>query len=309
MNLNEIIREFLKKGYFIDEEVIKSFSEEELKIVLSKISKTSKPIKLSKEKILELLSLPEKIEIVNLARKGEVSIIEVSKIIKERYDYFYNLLVNKTFLPIVSINKIGKFKNFGIIGLVYGIEGNKIYVEDITGKIAIENISNKKVWEDSCCLFVCKKEDNKILCNEIIYPELTFSSFEREIAITFNKESSSKSLNAIIYDKEVKIEENRVYLNFEVQPCFQVKINNSLIVFIDLNKVSFDLETIKKTRLIETKIEKTIKYGRDIFLLKESPSVFVLIGKETKIIEKEPFVVEISENVILDSRKKEIINI
>lgn len=307
MNLDEIIKKFLKKGYFIDKEIVKNFNKEYLIKILSLLPKSDKPVKLSKDKIIELSSFfEEKIEIVNLVKKGEFSILDVVKLLKKRYEYFYNLLVNKTFLPVVSINKIGKIKNFGIIGLVYKKDGNKLYVEDITGKVIINNISNKEVWEDACYFFVCKKEID-IKCIDIIYPEIVFSNIEKTISINFGKLVQETDIN-IIFSNEIKVDRNKIYLNLDFQPCYQIKLGNSLIVVIDSKKIEFNLEKITKTRLIETKIEKAIQFGKDIFLLENSPSIFILIGDKNKILEESPLVVEVSTNTIIDTKNKKLIN-
>ena len=184
---------------------------------------------------------------------------------------------------------------------------NFLFVEDLTGRTKIKNISKEKVWEDSCLLFICKKEKNEIFCNNIVYPELSFSSLKRKIYLTFENEAKTKDVNIIITNNETKVEGNKVYLNFSFQPCYQIKINDSLIVVLDLSKIEFDKEKIFKTRLIVTELEKTIKYGKDIFLLRENPSVFILVGKETKILESNPLIIEVSRNVIIDNDK--IINI
>ena len=292
---NEIIEGFLKKGYFIDEKILSKFNEEELLIVLEKIEKSNFPKKLEEEEIKNLLKFNVNFQILNLKKDGEFSIYDFSKILLERYEYFFKILSSKTLIPIYSINKIKKMQRYGIIGFVFNEKGEEITVEDLTGTINLLNPKNLKVWKDSCLLFFCNNE----VIEEIIYPEINFKKFSSTLFIGYKK---MLNLPSIIFSNEISTEKNTLSVDFNFQDVFQIKFGSEFIILIDSSKIDFEKEKFQKTRLIVTETEKVLKYGKDIYLVKDEPSLIILANSdETKIIDEIPLTIKIKEgdNVLI----------
>jgi hypothetical protein len=297
-----IISKFLEKGYFIDKDVILNFSENELNFVLEKLEKTNIPKKITVEEIKKLLE-SEKFQIINLRKKGEFSIFEFSKILKERYEYFFSILSQKTLVPIYSINKLKNVKKYGIIGFVFEIREKEIDVEDLTGKVELKNEKNFKVWKDSCLLFICSDE----YIEEVIYPEIDYKEFSSTLFVGYEKKLNIPS---ILFSSEVLNEKNTLKINFDFQDVFQVKFGNELIILIDSSKVDFEREKFQKTRLIITEAERILKYGRDMYLVKDKPSLIILANSdETKIIDEKPLTVKLKEksNIMIKDKSVKVV--
>jgi hypothetical protein len=295
----KIVEEFLKKGYFLDNNVLNTFSEDELIFVLEKIEKSSEPKKLTVEEIKKLLE-SEKFKILNFRKKGEFSIYDFEKILVERYNYFLKILSKKTFLPIFSISNVKKIKKYAIIGFVFEIKNDEIVVEDLTGTIGLNNVKKFKIWKDCCCLFVCEGEN----IEEIFYPEIGYKEFNSSIFIGSELKTNIPS---IIFSNKTSSEKNVLFINFEEQDFFQIKFGNEIILLIDSSKIDFEKEKFFKTRLLVTEAEKVVKFGSDIYLVKEEPSLIILANSdETEIIDKTPLTIKIKEKENLLINKNEI---
>ena len=295
----KIVEEFLKKGYFLDNNVLNTFSEDELIFVLEKIEKSSEPKKLTVEEIKKLLE-SEKFKILNFRKKGEFSIYDFEKILVERYNYFLKILSKKTFLPIFSISNVKKIKKYAIIGFVFEIKNDEIVVEDLTGTIGLNNVKKFKIWKDCCCLFVCEGEN----IEEIFYPEIGYKEFNSSIFIGSELKTNIPS---IIFSNKTSSEKNVLFINFEEQDFFQIKFGNEIILLIDSSKIDFEKEKFFKTRLLVTEAEKVVKFGSDIYLVKEEPSLIILANSdETEIIDKTPLTIKIKEKENLLINRNEI---
>jgi hypothetical protein len=294
-----IVEEFLKKGYFLDSNVLNTFSEHELVFVLEKLEKSSEPKKLTVEEIKKLLE-SEKFQILNFRKRGEFSIYDFERILVERYNYFFKILSKKTFLPIFSILNANKTKKYAIIGFVFEIKNDEIVVEDLTGSISLNNVKKFKIWKDCCCLFVCEGEN----IEEIFYPELSYKEFSSSIFIGSELKTNIPS---IIFSDKTSSEKNILFINFEEQDFFQIKFGNEVILLIDNSKIDFEKEKVFKTRLLVTEAEKIVKFGNDIYLIKEEPSLIILANSdETKIIDKTPLTIKMKEKENLLINKNEI---
>jgi hypothetical protein len=295
----KIVEEFLKKGYFLDTNVLNIFSEHELVFVLEKLEKSSEPKKLTVEEIKKLLE-SEKFQILNFRKRGEFSIYDFERILVERYNYFFKILSKKTFLPIFSISNVKKIKKYAIIGFVFEIKNNEIVVEDLTGTISLNNVKKFKIWKDCCCLFVC--EEGNI--EEIFYPELSYKEFSSSIFIGSELKTNIPS---IIFSDKTSSEKNILFINLKEQDFFQIKFGNEVILLIDSSKIDFEKEKVLKTRLLVTEAEKIVKFGNDIYLIKEEPSLIILVNSnETKIIDKTPLTIKMKEKENLLINKNEI---
>jgi hypothetical protein len=295
----KIVEEFLKKGYFLDSNVLSTFSEHELVFVLEKLEKSSEPKKLTVEEIKKLLE-SEKFQILNFRKKGEFSIYDFERILVERYNYFFKILSKKTFLPIFSISNVKKMKKYAIIGFVFEIKNDEIVVEDLTGSISLNNVKKFKIWKDCCCLFVCEGEN----IEEIFYPELSYKEFSSSIFIGSELKTNIPS---IIFSDKISSEKNILFINFDEQDFFQIKFGNEVILLIDSSKIDFEKEKVLKTRLLVTEAEKIVKFGNDIYLIKEEPSLIILANSdETKIIDKTPLTIKMKEKENLLINKNEI---
>ena len=294
-----IVEEFLKKGYFLDSNVLSTFSEHELVFVLEKLEKSSEPKKLTVEEIKKLLE-SEKFQILNFRKRGEFSIYDFERILVERYNYFFKILSKKTFLPIFSILNANKTKKYAIIGFVFEIKNDEIVVEDLTGSISLNNVKKFKIWRDCCCLFVCEGEN----IEEIFYPELSYKEFSSSIFIGSELKANIPS---IIFSDKTSSEKNILFINFEEQDFFQIKFGNEVVLLIDNSKIDFEKEKVFKTRLLVTEAEKIVKFGNDIYLIKEEPSLIILANSdETKIIDKTPLTIKMKEKENLLINKNEI---
>jgi hypothetical protein len=295
----KIVEEFLKKGYFLDNNVLNTFSEHELTFVLEKIEKSPEPKKLTTEEIKKLLE-SEKFRITNFRKKGEFSVYDFGKILVERYNYFFKILSKKTFLPIFSISSANKTKKYAIIGFVFEIKNDEIVVEDLTGTTSLNNTKKFKIWKDCCCLFVCEGEN----IEEIFYPELGYKEFNSSIFIGSELKTNIPS---IIFSNKTSSEKNVLFINFEEQDFFQIKFGNETILLIDSSKIDFEKERTFKTRLLVTEAEKIVRFGSDIYLIKEEPSLIILANSdETKIIDRAPLTIKIKEKENLLINKNEI---
>jgi len=294
-----IVEGFLKKGYFLDSNVLNTFSEHELVFVLEKIEKSSEPRKLTVEEIKKLLE-SEKFQILNFRKKGEFSIYDFEKILIDRYNYFFKILSKKTLLPTFSISNVKRIKKYAIIGFVFEIKNDEVVIEDLTGTISLNNTKKFKLWKDSCCLFVCEGEN----IEEVFYPELGYKEFNSSIFVGTELKTNIPS---IIFSNKTSSEKNVLFINFEEQDFFQIKFGNEIILLIDSSKIDFEKEKILKTRLLVTEAEKIVKFGSDIYLIREEPSLVILANSnETKIIDKNPLTIKIKEKENLLINKNEI---
>lgn len=318
MNKNRIT-ELIKKGYFVqDINHILTLNDEEFLTLINLLPKTKTPKILTKEEIINILNKNKittfqyDIKIKKVELKSKITITDVISILKNRYNFLSSIIKKRlSFFNLLSINKISKkHKSFSIIGCVYKVSENKITLDDFSSKIDV-NIYNKeylKIIEEDCIIGAkCHWDNDTIICDEVIFPEFetnnnenNFKKLEEEIKkiklefITQNNlvlqtaDVMDKDQNkiTIILDMEYKLLSNNIiFLNASI-PVNQIFINNFLFLVIDRQFVNFNFEKFVKLRLIESKIEKTIKFGNDIFLVEELPTSIILLNSNINSFEE-----------------------
>jgi len=180
----KIINSFLKKGYQLDESILGFLQENTSKTdgFITYLQKTfpntptvtkthlSKFLK-ENESSLKILKTPQPAT-KPYTKESVLNYLQI------RYDFIKNTLQKKMGLTgITSINKIGRSRQFSLIGLLREIYHDKrqLTVEDKTGTTRLdidETVDTTSLVNDEVVGLICTQEEDKAKIKNIVYPDV-----------------------------------------------------------------------------------------------------------------------------------------
>jgi len=184
MDRQEIIKLFLSNGFQLSQNTL-PFIERDPEKTLSDIKKIKPRPFIITNKILEKISKSGEGGRINkimlskkkLFEKEELSINDYTKHFNEVYEKIKEILLKNTKLTkLISVNKIANITmEFSLIVLVRDKGLNNLLIEDSTGETHVffdENLREEfdSVEVDDVLGIMCKKNEEKIFVNNIIYP-------------------------------------------------------------------------------------------------------------------------------------------
>jgi DNA polymerase II small subunit/DNA polymerase delta subunit B len=243
----EIIKTFLENGLQLDSDSLNYFFSNQDKINLFiQIIKNlkEKPLIVTKSFIEETLQLP-KIEILKEFSQptGIFSSEDILKFFHERYDFFRKILEKRIDLVnLISINRISKkLRKFSIIGMISdkNEDEKSVEVEDLTGTTTI--FLNEKNFNllpfDAVVGFVCEKRDDKIIAEDIIFPDIPL---KKEVSKT-----SSDIYCLFVSDFHLDSSQNYKFFEKFLDSVKNLSYPNLLIFFLgDISSKKEDYERI-----------------------------------------------------------------
>ncbi|MEM0476058.1 MAG: hypothetical protein QW367_00250 [Candidatus Aenigmatarchaeota archaeon] len=321
------IFELMKKGYFVqDPQILSLIDDEEFKKFLLFLPKSNEPRILKKEDVITFLQKIRReisIRIFEPQIRQKISNLDLLNILRERYNFLSSIIKKKLlFFNLLSINKISKkYRTFSLIGMVYEINGKKITIDDLSSKIDIwiEDEEKLKLIEEDCVIGAkCYWKNDEIYVNEVIFPEFEEKNNLEEVKEfrigIFNKDIDTNVDIVIQLDKENKILKNKVYVNSSF-PVYQIYVNNSLILIINLRHVKFNINKFLKLRLVTSKSQEILNFGGDFFLIKNKPSLIITFNSDKEEINKidDIFLVNLTNlsenNYFIDLKEEKIFKV
>lgn len=226
MERSEIIKKFLSEGFQLDSSALKFLLKNEDKIenILTRLKENKpKELVLSSEILQKFLEeAPTKIDIIprNYSTKEMVSVEDITNFFVNRYSNIWNILSKRMELVnLISINKITqKIDKFSLIVMIRKIEGNKIFVEDLTGQLKLELRSNQNILltEDEVIGVVCKRFNENFLVENVYYPDIPLKKEVLHTTEDINcffipiEKINEKKLNGV--EKELEEKNNLFFL-------------------------------------------------------------------------------------------------
>jgi DNA polymerase II small subunit/DNA polymerase delta subunit B len=230
---NDSLNYFFSKQEKIDPflQAIKSLKERPLIITKEFIEKTS--LELPRIEVLKKFSQPE----------GTFSTESIMKFFQERYEFIRRKLEKRIDLVnTISINRISKkLRKFSIIGMISekNEEEKSIEVEDLTGTTTV--FLDKKFFDilpiDTIAGFVCEKKDDKIIAENVIFPDIPL---KKEI----NK-TSSETYCLFVSDFHLDLQKNYEIFEKFLNTVKNLTYSNLSIFFLgDISSKKEDYEKI-----------------------------------------------------------------
>jgi hypothetical protein len=247
MEKREILREFLKHGIMLSPEEFEKINESNYKKILESYIKPSKK---QEEENTE-------VSVKKTERKKKLSVIDVTKIYRKRYEILRDIILNKT--QAISINKVASLASeICIVGVVKEITEKGFIIEDLTGRVEV--IAETGTIEIDDVIGVkgfCK--DNKIFPKEIIFPDIPLINKPSLIDIDILFNCQKRPADVIIgYDieegeKTAKLNRNVEWVNIKkdndeitilVYKPKRYVDKNEAILYLRKRSLPFDLNEI-----------------------------------------------------------------
>lgn len=310
LSTNEIIKEFLLKGFTITPEALEYLKElESLEDIFKNIELEKIPDKCITLDLLNKIFEKNKFEIIESdININEISIESINKIIVERFEFLRNLIKSKIeMVNVMSISNLKKVKSGNIIGIVIEVNNDNILVEDYTEKIKLQLDINEKIFESDVLGFIVK--DYKI--KKVVYPDIPLTQSKkanRDVFVRFGYECNEipKSNNYYFFNNKKNWKNTIVFNNM-----LKAKIENDFLVLIvneNLTKIENDFEkeiiSLVKKRNLNPSIKKL---PSNALLLKEVPDFIVIYGNKFDNIYlnyKGTTILYIKENTFVDINLK-----
>lgn len=180
MKKQEIIREFLGKGYQLDPSSLDFFLKNSGKIgpflEMMNQAKTKPPI-ITLDFINSLFERPlrkPEIEVLrNFEQRKKTSVVDLTRLFVDRYEKIREFFSGRANLVnLISINKISpRTKKFSLIGMVKEKDGKNLVLEDLTGEITIFLSEDRKIVLDEVIGVICEQDD-AIRAKDVIFPDI-----------------------------------------------------------------------------------------------------------------------------------------
>ncbi len=298
MNAQEVINKFISKGFQLNSDSLKFFTENPEKIddfITELENLPQKPTTITKENVTKFLETTEsEIKIIEeFPRQNKVlTTNEVAQIYQNQFDRIKKILSNRIDLPnSISINKISdKLKEFSIIARVSQIDGSKIILEDLTNQITVTfpNSESDKQFliEGEVAGFICSNTERGLQIKKIIWPDL---QFKKEVTKGTGKIMFSNTTDEKLQQSSIKIFLGNEGLFLErdseikkiSDPC--ILEMNGVRIFVSHGKI---LEKYK-AKLGDTAAKIILNLARkriifppksiaENFVLEEIPDIFVV---------------------------------
>lgn len=221
LKVEEIREKFFENGYFLSENLLNflvenpNYIEKVLEYSLKNIDKFN----ILTEKVLEkIISENFNFKIVEdkLDLNNEITILNFSNIVKERFEYFKEILSKKILLTkSISISNLRKnHSNVSVIGIILEINKNtnKVLIEDLNGSVYLKasNEILEQLVEDEVAAFIVDNMEIK----KVIFPDIPIEKeakkIDEEIFLIFGFKTNFEALKEKSY---IFIDENSVVKN------------------------------------------------------------------------------------------------
>ncbi|MEM5874362.1 MAG: hypothetical protein QW641_00305 [Candidatus Aenigmatarchaeota archaeon] len=310
LSTNEIIKEFLLRGFTVTPEALEYLKGiESLEDLFKNIEFEKIPDKCITLDLLNKIFEKNEFEIIESDISiNEISIESINKIIVDRFEFLRNLIKSKIeMVNVMSISNLKKNKSGNIIGIVIEVNNDNILVEDYTDKIKLQLDIDEKIFESDVFGFIVK--DYKI--KKVVYPDIPLAKSKkasRDVFVRFGYECNEtpKSNNYYFFNNK-KIWKNTIVFN----NMLKAKIENDFLVLIvneNLTKIENDFEkeiiSLVKKRNLNPLIKKL---PSNALLLKEIPDFIVVYGNKFDNIclnYKGTTILYIKENTFVDINLK-----
>jgi len=181
MERREIIKIFLDKGLQLSKDALEFFlkNEDRIEEFLKNAESEKLPAVISLEFVKKILKEPS-VEIIKSFKKweGEISVSEISSILRKRYEKLSGILTKRLDLPnLISINKVSeKAKKFSLIGMVREKDEHEhsLIIEDKTGelKIFLRADDVRNILEDEVIGVVCSRKEDYFFAEKVFQPDI-----------------------------------------------------------------------------------------------------------------------------------------